>query len=246
MSAVSSYGASALAKWAIVPKPGLPDTTPLPPQICTLRPSLQHSSLPDEIGLLLPVQPNPQTLVDQVVAAPSLLEGAALGLFLANPFFSPPREAERLAQIGLGWVANLPSVAQHDREFAQQLSDVALDHARELAALADFKAAGIRVHAVVSDATEAVAAAALPADAVLVMPKSADLAAGFPSLRQRGSAALTIARALQEVGWQGPLLALGTKSEAERPTLWPEAWDGVVCRPIPAEPQELSLPNQIS
>lgn len=232
MAAVFSNGLDRLARWDIVTGPRLPDITTLPTQICTASPSLQHPSLPDEVSLLLPVQPNPQALVETILATPAMLDDAVLGLFLANPLFSPPREAQRLADAGLPWIANLPSVAQHDREFAQQLSDVDLDHARELAALADFKAAGLHVLAIVSDAAEAKAAAALPADALLVMPKSADLAAGFPSLRQRGSAAQAIAAALHDSGWRGTLLGLGTKSEAERPSLWPEAWDGVVCRPV--------------
>ena len=235
MTAPLSSRAGAFARWAIVPRPGLADTIALPLQIFTACPSLRHPNLPDEVSLLLPVQPNPQSLVEDVLAAPALLEGAAVGLVLANPFISPPREAQRLADAGVHWVANLPSVAQHDREFAQQLSDVALDHARELAALADFKAAGLRVLAVVSDTAEAQGAAALQADAVLVMPKSADLTAGFPSLHQRGTAAQSIAAVLRDSVRRSVLLGLGTTSEAERPSLWPDAWDGVVCRPLVSE-----------
>lgn len=235
MGDVVSNNGGTLARWAITTRPGLPHPAALPSQIFTASPSLRHPSLPEEVSLLLPVQPNPQALVENILAAPAVLEGAALGLFLANPFFSPPREAQRLAVAGLRWIANLPSVAQHDQEFAQQLSDVALDHARELAVLADFKAAGLRVLAIVSDTAEAQGAAALPADAVLVMPKSVDLAAGFPSLRQRGSAAQAIAAALHDSGWRGTLLGLATKSEAERPSLWPDAWDGLVCRPLVSE-----------
>ena len=235
MTAPLSSSAGALARWAIVPRPGLAETIALPPQVGTACPSLRHPNLPDEVSLLLPVQPNPQSLIEDILATPALLQGAAVGLFLANPFFSPPREAQRLAEAGVRWVANLPSVAQHDREFAQQLSDVALDHARELAALADFKAAGLRVLAVVSDTAEAKGAAALPADAVLVMPKSADLTAGFPSLHQRGTAAQSIATVLRDSGRRSMLLGLGTTSEAERPSLWPDVWDGVVCRPLVSE-----------
>ena len=235
MTAPPSSRAAVLARWAIVPRPGLAETIALPSQICTACPSLRHPNLPDEVSLLLPVQPNPQSLVEDILATPALLQGAAVGLFLANPFFSPPREAQRLAEAGVRWVANLPSVAQHDREFAQQLSDVALDHTRELAALANFKTAGLRVLAVVSDTAEAKGAAALPADAVLVMPKSADLTAGFPSLHQRGTAAQSIATVLRDSGRRSMLLGLGTTSEAERPSLWPDAWDGVVCRPLVSE-----------
>ena len=156
-----------------------------------------------------------------------------LGLFLAGPFLNMALEGGRLAGAGLGWIANLPSVEQQDEEFSQQLADVGLDRGRELACLAQFRAQGFRVAAVAADGPGAAAAAAIGAEALIILPRVADFAAGFPSLRQRGAAAQAVAEAAAGTGWSGLLLGLAEGSDADHETLWPDRLDGLVCRPRP-------------
>ena len=156
-----------------------------------------------------------------------------LGLFLAGPFLNMTLESARLAGAGLGWITNLPSVEQQDEEFSQQLADVGLDRGRELACLAQLRARGFRVAAVVADGRGAAAAAAIGPEALIILPRVADFAAGFPSLRQRGAAAQAVAAAAAGAGWSGLLLGLAEGSDADHETLWPDRLDGLVCRPRP-------------
>lgn len=155
-----------------------------------------------------------------------------LGLFLGSPFLNVGLEGAKLAQAGVRWISNLPSVDQQDEEFLQQLSDVGLDRQRELASLSQLSAQGFSIAAVVSDAPGAAAAAAITPQAMLVMPRVVDFAAGFPSLRQRGAAAHAVSEAASEAGWNGPLLGLADASEAEHERLWPAPLEGVICRPV--------------
>lgn len=205
----------------------------LPSLILTIGPRLRHENMPDEVGLLLPTNAGPKTLIDAVVNDPSRCSDAILGIFLANPFLNLGLEGANLKQAGVRWIINLPSVEQQDEEFSQQLADVALDRGRELACLAQFRAQGFRIAAVVADGPGATAAAAIDPEALVVMPRIADFAAGFPSLRQRGTAAQAVADAAREAGWSGTLLGLAEVREAEHEGLWPVRWDGLVCRPTP-------------
>lgn len=199
----------------------------LPAAVLTLAPPFRASALPEEVGLLLPNRDGLRLARAEVAAAPEAVAGKALGLFLADPFLHVESEAAVLAGSGVTWIANFPSVEQQDQEFSQQLSDVGLDAAAERGRLAGFRSAGFGILAVVSDAQGAAAAAELDPGAMLVLPRVADFAAGFPSFRQRGAAAA----AVRETGWAGPLLALGQGEEALRESLWPDAVDGLLLRP---------------
>lgn len=222
----------------------------LPPAILTARPRFSETGLPDEVALLLPNNNGASGLISEVLAAPSQMENRALGLFLADPFFNVGTEAERLRGSGIAWIANLPSVEQQDHDFVQLLGDVGLDRSLEIERLAKLKADGFRVLVVVAGAEAAVAAAAIEPDALFVLPRVADFAAGFPSFRQRGAAAREVREALQTSGWQGPLLGLAAETEVAHVTLWPEVLDGIVCRPTPLKmtrgfgtPSEQEEPN---
>ena len=68
---------------------------------------------------------------------------------------------------------------------------------------------------------------------MIVLPRVADFAAGFPSFRQRGAAAHAVAEAARQAGWTGFLLGLAERREADHETLWPDSLDGVLCRPAP-------------
>lgn len=181
--------------------------------------------------MLLPANDGPTALVDRLVEAPGHPGDIVAGLFLASVFFNLRVEAARLAAAGCRWVANLPSVEQHDGEFTAQLADVGLDRDREIAALAAFRERGFAIAAVVVDEAGARSAAAIGPNAVIVMPRVGDFAAGFPSLRQRQSAVQSVARALTASGWRGPLLGLGESRDVESRELWPQGLDALLCRP---------------
>lgn len=187
--------------------------------------------MPDEVAILLPTNPGPTYLVEQLVQAAAADNDELVGLFLASPFLNVRLESTRLHGAGYRWISNLPSVVQHDEEFSQQLADVELGFERELEYLALFRARGFRTAAVVADARTAAAAAGIQPDAMIVLPRVADYAAGFPSLRQRGTAVQSVADAAGRAGWSGLLLGLGEAGEADNEGLWPAALDGLVCRP---------------
>lgn len=205
--------------------------SPLPSAIVTAGPPFRHEGLPVEVGLLLPNTRGASALIANAVEWPACCAGRALGLFLADPFLNLSAEMAALKQAKIGCIANLPSVAQQDAEFVQQLEDVGLDFAREVDRLGQLRQGRFRVVGVVSDASAAARLAAVDPTAVVVLPRVADFAAGFPSFRQRGAIAQQVAGALAEAGWRGPLLGLATADEAAHETLWPEALDGVLCRP---------------
>jgi len=211
----------------------------LPPAILTAGSPFRHEGLPAEVGLLLPNTAGAAGLLAAVTEAPGRLAGQALGLFLADPFLHVPGEVAGLRAAGVACVANLPSVEQQDPEFAQQLGDVGLDFAREVDRLGQFRRAGFQVIAVVAGPAAAAAVCPLDPLAVVVLPRVADFAAGFPSFRQRGATAREVAAALAAGGWEGPLLGLATASEAAHETLWPDALDGVLCRPEALAPEFL-------
>lgn len=209
------------------------DSLVLPPAILTARPRFSESGLPDEVALLLPNNNGASGLITEVLAAPAQLENRALGLFLADPFFNVAAETGRLRESGTGWVANLPSVEQQDHDFVQLLGDVGLDRDLEIERLAKLKAGGFHVLAVVAGVEAARAAAEIGPDALFVLPRVADFAAGFPSFRQRGAAVKDVRVALEAADWHGPLLGLAAETEVAHATLWPDELDGVVCRPTP-------------
>jgi len=221
-----------LLTWAVVLRPSiLAQNWPIPAAILTGAPRLRQAGLAPEVGLLLPNTEGPSGLVAGLAKTDCDARGAAFGLFLADPFLSIPGAVDALRRQGIGCIANLPSVEQQDPEFAQQLSDVGLDFAREVEALRQFQDHGFQVLAVVGDPAAAPAVAALAPLAVVVLPRVPDFAAGFPSFRKRGAVAREVREALRGAGWGGPLLGLATASEAAHETLWPDALDGVVCRP---------------
>lgn len=221
--------------WQITLRSGCEWTAPpLPTAVATITPPFRSGDLPDEIGLLLPNKDSLAATLRAVESDPEKLRDHALGLFLADPFLNLRLEIDRLKQLGLRWVTNLPSTEQQDPEFSQQLADVGLDCGLEYDRLAACRAAGLGVIAVVADAGSARLAVAAGPSALVVMPRVADFAAGFPSFRQRGAAALAVRRAVAETAWRGPILALGDKTETEHAGIWPETLDGLVRRPEPA------------
>lgn len=204
---------------------------PLPRSIVTAGPGFRQDGWPDEVGLLLPNGDGARGLLDGLPERPEALSGRALGLFLADPFLHLPLELARLRAAGVEWLANLPSVGQLDAEFLQQLGDVGLDLALEHERLALLAREGFGIVAVAAGAEAAGRSVALDPCAMVVLPRVADFAAGFPSFRQRGAAVREVAEAARSRGWRGPVLGLAAESEVAHETLWPDVLDGVVTRP---------------
>jgi len=204
----------------------------VPSEILTGKPRFRNESMPDEIGLLLPTNDGPRHFIDTIASKPDQFDDAMVGLFMANPFLNIPHESPRLQKAGIKWITNLPSVGQQDEDFSLQLSDVGLDHDRELECLAQFRKTGFKIAAVVTDVIDAKAAAAIEPDMLIVLPRVAGFAAGFPSSRQRGAAAQAASDAAGQAGWSGLLLGLGETRELDHERQWPDTLDGLVCRPV--------------
>jgi len=218
-----------LALWRVV-SPNHADT--LPSGFLTAAPGLPGDRVPMEVGLLLPAGKGRGMVTDTVVANAAAVEGEGVGLFMANPFLAVDREAPRLQAVGVNWVANLPSTHQQDADFRQQLQDVGLDWTRELTCLARFGALGLKRLILFCDEADCVEVAAAKPDAVAILPRVADFAAGFPSMLRRGGPAQAVAKRLRDAGWEGPVLVLGSEAEAASPTLWPPGVDGLLLRPV--------------
>lgn len=221
-----------LLAWPVIlratPAPGLKS---LPPEIVTAGSSFLHEGLPAEVGILLPNTEGNTGLLAAVGAAPGSFARHAVGLFLADPFLNVEGEIPALQGAGIRCIVNLPSVEQQDVDFVHQLEDVGLDLSREIGRLDRFRQAGFQIIAAVAGAEGAAAVCPLDPLALFVVPRVADFAAGFPSSRQRGAAALEVRRAAESAGWSGPVLGLGGQGEADHESLWPEVFDGLVCRP---------------
>ncbi|WP_425403529.1 hypothetical protein [Hwanghaeella sp.] len=217
------------ARWRIV----APNHSALLPAcILTAAPSLPGDRVPMEVGLLLPTGGGKDSVTGIVPSDAEERGAAGIGLFMANPFLSVEREAERLKRAGVEWVSNLPSTHQQDPEFRQQLEDVGLDWTREVRCLAEFGELGFKRLAVLCDEAACADVLAARPEAVAILPRVADFAAGFPSMLRRGGSAQGVAMALREKGWSGPVLVLGSEAEAASPTLWPHGVDGLLLRPI--------------
>lgn len=202
-----------------------------PENVLTVGPGFQHENMPDEVAFLLPTNDGPKALIDRVIDAKGPWHKTILGLFLADPFLNLSHEARRLRRAGFGWVTNLPSVVQQDEDFTRQLPEIGLDSAREFSALALLRAEGFKVAAVVSDSATAQEALAINPEMLIVMPRVGAFAAGFPSPHQRGNAAQSVAEALRHASGNATLLGLGQAEEVGHENQWPQALDGLLCRP---------------
>lgn len=87
--------------------------------------------------------------------------------------------------MGARWIVNLPSVAQHEDEFRRLLSEVDLDHRREMRALARIGAAGLDTLATVCRPADVEAAGTAAPRALFALPPVAAYGDGVPSLDRR-------------------------------------------------------------
>ena len=226
--------------WKITPRSG--DNTSVVPidGIFTIAPGFSHQNMPPEIAGLLPSNEGPRAFIDRVLTQPNWPAQFALGLFMSDPFLSIESESQRLIAHGVQWVTNLPSVDQHEEEFTQQLSDVGLDQTREFNALTRFKEAGMNIALIVSAPEKIEQIVQLCPDAVIVIPKVTDFAAGFPSPRQRGSSVHAVHAALRERDWRGPVIGYGDESETSHQSQWPDVADALMSRPIATDAIDLT------
>lgn len=195
-----------------------------PSGICTAAGRAIPPWLPYEIGLLLP---GPQSAGP--AAMPADIPGnAALGVFLSNPLLNIGKLVEAVTSAGVRWVANLPTVAQHDPEFRGHLEDVGLGYGRETAGLRTLREAGLKTIAAVATAEDA-ESAAIDADMILVVPDVSAYGAGFPSAGVRSAQIAEVRRACP--GYAKPLLGMLTEAEHRLPSTWPAGVDGGVIRP---------------
>lgn len=226
--------------WRITWRIDAEGATPLPKGIVTVPASFSDGDMPPEIALLLPTNDGPSAFINHITRAQRWDATTAVGLFMSDPFLSAEREARQLREFGVAWIANLPTIEQQDQEFTQQLADVGLDHIREIEMISAFKSAGFKIAVVASNAEGAAAAARIAPDAVIVLPRVSDFAAGFPSPRQRSAIAQSVRDVLIESGWSGPVIGYGDAREAAHDSQWPDAVDGMLCRPMTRPLDDLS------
>jgi len=225
-------------KWPLHLREQRAQKADLPPCFYSAAPAFTHESMPPEVAVLLPANDGATDLFRILESIRGESAPRAAALFMSDPFVSPARDGKRLLELGVRWVANLPTVDQHDDEFTQYLADVGLNLDMEHKVLAAFQQSGLKIAATISDPDGVSTVAELKPDAVVVLPRVSDFAAGFPSPRQRSAVAQAVRSSLLAAGWTGPLLGFGDEREALLPTQWPEAVDGIVCRPtaIPLSP----------
>ncbi len=184
--------------------------------------------IPPEVSLMLPNRDGQAALLKSLEAGRSELHDQTVGLFLSDPFLRLEPLAERLKSNGVDTVVNFPSVEQQDLEFTSLLSDVGLDKNLEHENLSALSNLGFKIGVVANTEDGAADAAGLSPAFMLVVPKVPDFAAGFPSMRQRGTLAQAVRRGAAKKGWKGPILTIGQETEADFPTLWPDGVAGVV------------------
>lgn len=218
-----------IGKWELRWRPGFSASSDYPSQVITIGANLQSAGLAPEIAMLLPTNASPRSLIKQIMT--KSYAGQMLGLFLADPFFQASRDIQQIAGSGINWVCNLPSTEQQDIEFSSKLAEVGLDTAREIHNLHKFRDHGFKIALTLADPKYAQAAAKLAPNLIFVLPRIADFSIGFPSLRQRNSAVKAVAEGMKKLGWQGPLLCLGEKTELDYPNQFSPAVDAILCRP---------------
>lgn len=199
----------------------------LPEGFVTFGAAFSAPDLPREATLLLPGNTGSTGLLRDIAQVPERMFGLGVGLFLNDPFLNFRQVAKELLGLGVTWLVSLPSMAQHDPGFRSDLEAVGLSVDAELAHLAEARQAGMHTLAVVSSASQAAALARHPADAVLVIPTTADIQISFPSLTRREAMAAAVRTALKGDAPQVPVLTFLRSDELSRST------GAALARPVP-------------
>lgn len=203
----------------------------LPSAILSLAPAVAVDTLPVAVSLLLPGTPGTRETIDAVSRERQWDSSDALALFLANPFLNLKIDGLRLHDYGLRWIANLPTVDQHDEVFVQQLRDVNLSPQLEVKHLVQLKSCGFSIMATVSTMEATRLAAEIDPDAVLVVPQTDQFVDGFPDMQKRTTQMQQIQGVLKQASWSGALIFLGQQFESDDPSQWPELADAMLVCP---------------
>lgn len=214
-----------LMRWKCGQAPG---EMALPSGFITFGPAFTHDDVPPEALMFLPRTKGSRGLLDQLTQKPDLAAEGGVGLFLVDPFLNLEEMASRLLRCGVSWVCNLPTVAQCEAEFVDQIADVGFTHDAEIAALERLAVSGLNILISLTHADQVARVSTVGARAILVMPTIADMQAGFASRRQRSSAATDVRRAVDEAGLDLPVLCLMSRDELEQGLKFA---DGALLRP---------------
>ena len=172
----------------------------LPKGFISLSPTFIDANVPAECLGLLPSGAGSRGLLNDLAAQPALVANRGVGLFFSDPFLNITQIANFLEQHQIGWITNLPSIAQHDAQFRSDLGDVGFTVQAELSCLAQLRRPGIRTLAAISSSSHVDMLADCPADAVVVVQTTSDLQVSFPSIGQRQARLDSIDRALEKHG----------------------------------------------
>ncbi len=218
-----------LLHWKILPPPAC---RAMPEGIITFAPAFTHPKLPIEALTLLPKTACSQGLLADIAENPELALNRIVGLFITDPFLNLSRIAKDFGRRNVTWVANLPTIAQHDEEFRSLVGDVGFGVKNEMAALAQLSKAGMRTLGAISDPSDALIVAAARPDAVFILPDFACLTKGFTSLATRLNLLEAMCEALSKEGYDGPVFGLFEASETTGRTMTLPAGAGAILRPV--------------
>lgn len=199
----------------------------LPAGFLTLAPAFVQPPLPVEALMLLPAGTGSRGMLDAIAQAPSAVVNNGIGLFLGDPFLNSRRIAVDLRSWSVSWVSNLPTVAQHDEAFQQDLAEVGFSVASELELLFEYRCHGFKTLAALSDLTHIHHLRAHPVDAILWVQTTRDLQVSFPSLPQRQSLVRDARLKMQQLGIDCHILPLVNEDELLYSTI------AAICRPQP-------------
>lgn len=120
--------------------------------------------------------------------------GAALALYLGDPFLRPRDQARALRAAGISAIANMPPVDFVDGEAGRAFEAAGIGHSREAQMMAAFAAEGVRLLAFACTVRQAKALAAAGAGTIAIHP-------GPPlaDWRERAVAARAAARRLSQL-----------------------------------------------
>ena len=114
-----------------------------------IAPARPAGALPAELEALLPNRRHNGDLMAGLhssLGEASFADGAIAAIFAADPFINVREMTSALATVGIGRVANFPSVAQYGKVFEQSLSEVGLGVQREQAILKQFRKLGLQTY----------------------------------------------------------------------------------------------------
>lgn len=108
-----------------------------------------------ELAALLPNSRYNENLFASLSARPSGTASAVIAtVFAADPFLNVDAFVNVLQRSGIQQVANLPSIRQFGRQFCDDANNAGMGPTEELARLAQFEQAGIRVWVTVTAASQ--------------------------------------------------------------------------------------------